>query len=299
MYSPPSFNDLGKSAKDLFNKGYAHGFLKIDSTTKSGDNIEFKNSASHNLTSNKLAGNVEVKYKVPQYGVTVSEKWNTDNTLCSTIELKDQICKNSKVSLEAGYTPNSGKRNAQIKTEWSGDIFKINADATIVGGPIFTLSFVAVPYKEWYCGALGKFDLSTTQLRNHMVAFGRQAQDYTMHSYAKDGNEFGGSLYHRVSKNFECGAQFSWTNADHHNTQFGLASKYRVNKDLTLQAKINNQSHMSLSSIHDLSDTVKLTLSTSFGLTSPETVHKFGLGLEYKPLACCGQTSSSTPAPAH
>ncbi|VDL80665.1 unnamed protein product [Nippostrongylus brasiliensis] len=65
--SPPTFADLGKSPEDLFNKGYTHGFLKVDATTRAGDRKEgeFKTSAAHNLGSGKLGGNLDVKYKIP------------------------------------------------------------------------------------------------------------------------------------------------------------------------------------------------------------------------------------------
>jgi hypothetical protein len=32
--SSPAYADLGKSAKDLFNKGFNHGFFKVDTKTK-------------------------------------------------------------------------------------------------------------------------------------------------------------------------------------------------------------------------------------------------------------------------
>ncbi|KAK5981885.1 putative voltage-dependent anion-selective channel [Trichostrongylus colubriformis] len=68
--APPTFADLGKSAKDLFNKGYNHGFVKVDATTRAGENkeVEFKTAAAHNLGSGKLGGNLDVKYKIPAYG---------------------------------------------------------------------------------------------------------------------------------------------------------------------------------------------------------------------------------------
>lgn len=46
------------------------GFIKVDSTTKAGEDneVEFKSNASHNVGSGKLAGNLDVKYKIPKYG---------------------------------------------------------------------------------------------------------------------------------------------------------------------------------------------------------------------------------------
>lgn len=287
MSSPPPFLDLGKPAKDLFNKGYHHGFLKVDSTTKSGNSVEFKTAASHNLTTQNTGGNVEVKYKIPNYGLTVTEKWNTDNQMGTVIELKDQIRRGTKVTLDIGYTPHTGKHNALLKTELASELFKVNADANIVGGPVFTLSTVGLLMKDMYFGGSLKFDLSTNQLKNTSFAFGHQVPAYCLHSYVNDGREFGGSLYHKVNKALEVGAQLSWTKGEDH-TRFGLASKYQVNKDFTLQGKVDNKSQVALSAIHNLSDAVKLTLTTQFGLvSSTDSSNKFGVGVEYKP-CCCG-----------
>lgn len=51
---------------------------------------------------------------------------------------------------------------------------KVNADANIVGGPVFTLSTVGLLMKDMYFGGSLKFDLSTNQLKNTSFAFGHQ-----------------------------------------------------------------------------------------------------------------------------
>ncbi|TNN66824.1 Voltage-dependent anion-selective channel protein 2 [Liparis tanakae] len=39
MAVPPSYADLGKSAKDIFNKGFGYGVLKLDVKTKSQSGV--------------------------------------------------------------------------------------------------------------------------------------------------------------------------------------------------------------------------------------------------------------------
>jgi len=282
--SPPPFADLGKSARDLFGKGFHHGLIKIDSTTKSGNNVEFKTATTHNISSEKIIGNVEVKYSVPQYGCTVTEKWSTDNKLGTTIEVKDQFRRGSKVTFDLTYTPTNGKRSALIKTEWATDFVKVNADANVVAGPVFNVSAVGFLQPNFYVGGLLKFDVATKQLKNHSFAIGHRNPEYTLHSYVNDGQEFGASLYHQVNKAFEIGSQLAW-NSGGQNTNYSIASKYKLNKELTMQGKVDNNANVALSATHSLSDAVKLTLSTHFGLTKPEP-QKFGVAVEYKP-GCC------------
>lgn len=54
---------------------------------------EFKTSGSSNTDTSKVAGSLETKYKRPEYGLTFTEKWNTDNTLGTEITVEDQVRK--------------------------------------------------------------------------------------------------------------------------------------------------------------------------------------------------------------
>jgi hypothetical protein len=284
--APPTFADLGKSARDLFNKGYTHGFLKFDSTTKSSANgkVEFKTGASHNLTTQKLAGNLELKYDVPEYGTTITEKWNTDNLLGTVIEVKDQFARGLKLTLDTSYTPHTAKRDAVIKSEWTNDNAKVNASVTLFGGPIVNLSGVLLLKQDWLAGVQTKFDVSTSELKGTSFAFGRQTRDYTIHTFTNDGREFGASVFHVVHKNVELGAQLGWNVGDQ-NVRFGLASKYRLNSNTILRGKVDNKSAVAVAATHDLSPDLKLTFSTQFDLlqAQPTNNQKFGVGLEYNP----------------
>jgi len=284
--APPTFADLGKSARDLFNKGYTHGFLKFDSTTKSTANgkVEFKTGASHNLTTQKLAGNLELKYDVPEYGTTITEKWNTDNLLGTVIEVKDQFARGLKLTLDTSYTPHTAKRDAVIKSEWTNDNAKVNASVTLFGGPIVNLSGVLLLKQDWLAGVQTKFDVSTSELKGTSFAFGRQTRDYTIHTFTNDGREFGASVFHAVHKNVELGAQLGWNVGDQ-NVRFGLASKYRLNPNTIIRGKVDNKSAVAVAATHDLSPDLKLTLSTQLDLlqAQPTNNQKFGVGLEYNP----------------
>lgn len=66
--SPPLFNDLGKSAKDLFNKGYNFDTFKLDVKTKIPNGCEFSSGGVSYFDSGKVVGNLESKYKFKEYG---------------------------------------------------------------------------------------------------------------------------------------------------------------------------------------------------------------------------------------
>jgi len=94
--APPTYGDLGKQAKDVFGKGYHFGLLKLDVKTKTEGGVELSSGCQSN-DSGKVFGNLETKYKVGQYGLTFTEKWNTNNILATEIAVQDQLAKGMRI----------------------------------------------------------------------------------------------------------------------------------------------------------------------------------------------------------
>ncbi|PIC34057.1 hypothetical protein B9Z55_013824 [Caenorhabditis nigoni] len=280
--APPTFADLGKSAKDLFNKGYNFGFLKVDSTTKAGDNkeVEFKSNASHNLGSGKLGGNLDVKYKIPQYGITLTEKWNTENQLGTVVEINEQFGRGVKVTLDSLYAPHAGKRSGKVKLDWALPTARITADVGVTSAPVVNASGVFAR-DGWLIGAAATFDSQSNKLAATSLAFGHSTPQYTLHSFVFNSTDFGASLYHKVASNVEIGTQVGWK-VGSNGADYALATKYSPSRDLALRAKVNSISQVAVAATHSLSPALKLTLSTQFNLAANDA-HKFGLGLEFDP----------------
>nr|XP_061804361.1 voltage-dependent anion-selective channel protein 3-like isoform X5 [Nerophis lumbriciformis] len=124
MAVPPAYTDLGKSAKDIFSKGYGYGILKMDIKTKSQNGVEFATSGSSNTDTGKSGGHLETKYKIGELGLTLSQKWNTDNTLVTEINMEDQLAKGLKLGLDTSFVPNTGNDG----TEFAGSVYqKLNS----------------------------------------------------------------------------------------------------------------------------------------------------------------------------
>nr|CDJ86039.1 Porin domain containing protein [Haemonchus contortus] len=281
--APPTFADLGKSAKDLFNKGYNHGFIKVDTTTKAGENkeVEFKTSAAHNLGSGKLGGNLDVKYKIPSYGLTLTEKWNTENQLGTIIEVNEQFGRGLKLTFDSLYAPHAGKRTGKLKADWSLNTARITGEVGITAAPVINAAGV-FGRDGWLFGASATFDTSSNKVSTTALAFGHQTSHYTLHSFVMNSTNFGASLFHRVSPNVELGTMLGWK-VGGNGADFAVAAKYSPTRDLTLRGKVNNSSQVALAVTHSLSPDLKATLSSQFNLSSSD-VHKFGMGLEYEPL---------------
>ncbi|ENN71087.1 hypothetical protein YQE_12020, partial [Dendroctonus ponderosae] len=212
--APPPYSDLGKKAQDVFNKGYHFGLVKLDIKTKSASGVEFATGGSSNQESGKVAGSLETKYKVKDYGLTFTEKWTTDNTLSTEMAVQDQLVPGLKLSSALNFAPQTGGQyhiqdsnvNVEFNTEqdwgklktnalWrplqkTGNVkaayvnkqVAINADSDFrADGPIVSASAV-VGYQGWLAGYLAGYDVNNKKLTKSNFALGFTSGDFTLHS---------------------------------------------------------------------------------------------------------------------
>lgn len=278
--APPQYADLGKAAKDLFNKGYNYGTVKLDVKTRTKNEIDFNITGEHNNDVQKSLGTLEAKYKSPAHGLSFVEKWNTDNILKAEVTLEDSIAKGLKITLDSSYSPASGKKSGVLKTSYKHDKFLLNTDVDLdLAGPVVH-NALTIGHLGWLLGLQTSFDTAKSQLTRNNFAIGYAANDFTLHTNVNDGTEVGGSVYQRVNPQTELGVSLSWSSVNNQ-TRFALASKYQLDKYASVQAKVNNLSQIGLSYSQQLRDGVKLILSALVdGKNINGGGHKLGLGLE-------------------
>lgn len=280
MVIPPTYGDLGKNARDLFNKGYNYGFFKLECKTKASNGMEFTTSGNHNADSGKVAGSLETKYKVADYGLTFTEKWNTDNVLATEVTIEDQIAKGQKLSFETSFAPHSGKKTGKIKTGYKRDYINMNCDVDFdFAGPTVHGATV-LGYNGWLAGYQMSFDTSKSKLTKNNFGVGYAGDDFTLHTCVNDTTEFAGSIHQKVNDKVETGINLSWT-AGTNTTRFGIAAKYALDKDCTVRGKVNNSGQIGLGYTQSLRKGVQLTLSALIDAKNINSGgHKLGIGLD-------------------
>nr|XP_006126401.1 voltage-dependent anion-selective channel protein 2 [Pelodiscus sinensis] len=280
MAIPPSYADLGKSARDIFNKGYGFGLVKLDVKTKSASGVEFTTAGSSNTDTGKVNGSLETKYKWAEYGLTFTEKWNTDNTLGTEIAIEDQIAKGLKLTFDTTFSPNTGKKSGKIKSSYKRECVNLGCDVDFdFAGPAIHGSAV-VGYEGWLAGYQMTFDSAKSKLTRNNFSVGYKTGDFQLHTNVNDGSEFGGSIYQKVSDSLDTAVNLAWT-AGSNSTRFGIAAKYQLDSTASISAKVNNSSLVGVGYTQTLRPGVKLTLSALVdGKSINSGGHKLGLGLE-------------------
>uniref|UniRef100_A0A2K6B6C1 Non-selective voltage-gated ion channel VDAC1 n=1 Tax=Macaca nemestrina TaxID=9545 RepID=A0A2K6B6C1_MACNE len=245
MAVPPMYADLGKSARDVFTKGYGFGVIKLDLKTKSENGLEFTSSGSANTETTKVTGSLETKYRWTECGLTFTKKWNTNNTLGTEITVEDQLARELKLTFDSYFLPNTGKKNAKIKTGYKREHINLSCDMD--------------------------FDVTGPSIRGALL-----------HTNVNDRTEFGGSIYQKVNKKLETAVNLSWT-AGNSNRRFGIAAKCQIDPDPCFSAKVNNSSLIGLGYTQTLKPGIKLTPSALLdGKNVNAGGHKLDLGLEFQ-----------------
>jgi len=283
MAVPPCYADLGKSARDLFTKGFNYGFYKLEVKTKTPGGAEFNTTSSSNHDSGKFFGNIESKYKWSDYGLVLTEKWNTDNSLGTELTIEDQLLKGLKLSFDTSFAPHTGKKSGKIKTAYKREYVNTNCDIDFdFAGP--TIHGAAVlGYKGWLGGAQLVFDTSKSKLSQCNFAVGYTANDLTLHTAVNDGSEFSGSIHQKVNDELDLGISLNYASGSNV-TRFGVAAKYTVDRDTTFRGKLSNSGQIGLSFQQKIRNGLTLTLSSLVeGKTFNQGGHKIGVGLEFEP----------------
>uniref|UniRef100_A0A3Q3EPG7 Non-selective voltage-gated ion channel VDAC2 n=1 Tax=Labrus bergylta TaxID=56723 RepID=A0A3Q3EPG7_9LABR len=276
MAVPPAYADLGKSAKDIFNKGY--GNWKLDGGKSSFYNCEFTGPQRRCWL--KVTGTLETKYKWSEYGLTFTEKWTTENTLGTEICVEDQITKGLKLTFDTTFSPNTGKKSGKVKTAYKREYVNVGVDVDLdFAGPTIHGAGVA-GYEGWLAGYQMTFDSAKSKMTQSNFAVGYKTGDFQLHTNVNDGAEFGGSIYQKVNDNLETAVNLAWT-AGNNGTRFGIAAKYQLDSSASISAKVNNASLVGIGYTQTLRPGMKLVLSALVdGKNINAGGHKLGLGLE-------------------
>lgn len=283
--APPTYGDLGKACRDVFTKGYTFGLFKLDCKTTTTGGLEINSGGNHKFDDGKVFATLDTKYKVPDYGLTFTEKWTTENILTTEIANQDKIAPGLKLAIETSFAPDSGNKSGKLKGTYKianatldGTVDRTNDDNTRLNGS------VVLAYQGWLGGYQATWDVNNSKLDKNNVALGYCAGDFQLHTSVENGEVFSASLYQRVSNRLESGVQLAWTQGSEESTKFGIGAKYLLDPCTAVRAKVNNQSQLGFGFEQKIRDGITLTLSTFIdGKNFKAGGHQVGLALELEP----------------
>eukprot|EP01135_Chromosphaera_perkinsii_P008363 Nk52_evm1s1303 gene=Nk52_evmTU1s1303 len=276
--APIKYGDLGKQAKDLYNKNYGFGEIKVELKSKTDSGVEFTAVGTKNNKSGAIFGNLETAYKYKEHGISFTEKWNTKNVLNTEIAIEDAIAKGFKVNVESSFAPNTGEKTANINATYKQDLFFSTCDLDLFNGPTISTS-TCVGLEGCYAGVETSYNVQNGALKKTNFALAYKASDYIFHAALNDMAKVNASVFHACSSNLSSCAQIQW-NRNNSDTLFAVGTHYKLDSQAFIKARIDNNAQLGVSYTQNLRKGVKLTLSALVdGKQLNTDSHKLGLGL--------------------
>ena len=74
---------------------------------------------------------LESKHGWKEYGLTLKEKWNADNTLSTDVELKDCFLNGLDLGANGYFAPQTGRKNGTVKSAFKNDTLHLKSGLNV------------------------------------------------------------------------------------------------------------------------------------------------------------------------
>lgn len=110
--SLPLFNDIGKQARDLFEKNFHFGIVKLDIKSDLTGSLKCHGSQKFTMEDGKMAAELEGKYEYN--GFTVKPKVTTSSIVSGEIKFERLKLDGFDLTASGLFSAREGKRNTSL-----------------------------------------------------------------------------------------------------------------------------------------------------------------------------------------
>lgn len=103
----------------------------MDVKTKTPLGIEINLNGVSNNDTGKVTAFLESKHGWKDYGLTLKEKWNADNTLSTDVALKDCCFSGLDLGANGYFAPQTGRKNGTLKGSFKNDNLHLKSDLNV------------------------------------------------------------------------------------------------------------------------------------------------------------------------
>ncbi|XP_062142925.1 voltage-dependent anion-selective channel [Drosophila sulfurigaster albostrigata] len=285
--APPIYCDLGMLARNLFKVGYHPGLWQLECKTLTSSGIEFFTSGFANQDASKVMGSLQSKYTIEDYGVTLTERWNTENLLYGQIMQREKLAEGLMLIAEASIQPSSGEKSAKLLADLGKEKFNILGKIGLNKGDPYIAGSLVLQHNEFLGGASVNYATSSENLE-WKLALGWTNEQSTLHAELVNAEGWLVSLFHKANDKFDVGVEvgkpMATTNEQGEQVpsdwNLGVGMIYRLEGDALIRAKINNKVELGLGYQQKLREGITVSISTILDCQNiTDGSHKFGVGL--------------------
>lgn len=282
--APVAFSDLSKASKDLLTKDFPLGQAKLEVKTVTANGVNLTVTGNQDNKTGFVTSEAKIKYSDFTKGLVLTESITTNNLLSLQVELENKAAKGVKLDVLAGYLPLTGAKNINAKVYYKHELAHVRAGADVFKGPILNLDFVAGQNGVFVGGETGyNAEKGIATKQNASVAYFHRDFTAALHSTNCFGS-YAATYYQRVNPDVEVGANVTWdSKAANNAVNLEVGTKYFLDRDAFVKAKINNQGKLGLAYTQTIKPGIKLGLAGFFDTSKlDEPAHKLGFSLLFE-----------------
>lgn len=273
--APPKFKDISKAVSDLFKDDFGAGTNKVEYKTNTASGASFKATGKRSVKDGSVSASIESSSTGWQ-GLKFKETFNNKNELVSEVTAENKVTDGTKFVFENTFTPNDGISNLKLKANYKADAFHF--------GGAFASSKVDVDgtfaYENYVAGGAVSYDAAKGAVSSTQFGLGVSQSDVKMTATIKNGSAVEGCVYHNTSDAVKTAVKMNW--AQGKSAKFAVATKYALDKDAFVKAKIDTALIADLSYTQKIRQGVTLALYTNINVAAMnQDAHAVGWSLKF------------------
>lgn len=283
--APAKYADLGKAAKDLFEKNYEHGKYSLEVKSKS-DQFEFTTKGAQTKSANgehAISASHETKMKLCKIG-TLKETFKPGSSVLAMDLENGSLLKDTKLNLlfNMDVSGNPIPDLKELKVNYTNDKLNLNLSNNF-GNAIKADVVACLPaiagIKLPNFGFKGGFDLGTMGLTNKEFAFHHSEGAFDCVMKTTLANDMVCCMHNKINADLSLA-----TSIDHSKSvsKLAIAAAMKGSCGSSNQVKIADNGRFAVSHISPLQCGAKLTVSGEFdAFNLGAGGHKLGAGLKF------------------
>jgi len=258
--APPKFSDLGKTAKDLFGKGFEHGNTKLEVKTKN-ENMELTVKGALPNNSNGIKASAESSWCDNTKGVTVKNTFHSNSNIDTEITKHGAEKTFGKTVFKGTLNQKTGSYNPQdICQTFFGSQYHMNIKSTCTSAPLITLDAV-YQHNNINVGFDLGYDVKTGHLTKNILGLSISQDNTSLTA----GSGLNNDLNLHIHKKMDCGSLLGFNVAYKGDVSLGLAGKCK-NDIGTTNFKIDQKGNLTTSLVTKLSSSCEATVTAHANL---------------------------------
>ncbi|CAH8547472.1 unnamed protein product [Schistosoma margrebowiei] len=277
-----SFGDLGKSARDIFDKNFSFGYLNFEFKTKTENDISVTCGGKHDTNAGRVSGFLESKLKAAP-GVHLKTRVDSKWLMTSELEVDKKFHEDLSHNVITTMEPDSGAKSLLLKNKFKNEYFNANVDMNFKSKyPLITGSLVLpIPhYPAFRIGAQAVVDSEKSEISKHVYAINFKQSDVQVHATLTGHSDVDLSVFQKF-KDMKLGFRVGWR-PDTRETSFGAALRYKTSPTGKVKVKIDQNCVVGLAYKLKLNSDACLALCTQFdGKNLENGGQKYGIMFKF------------------